>query len=132
MPLRLAECVDNNTERDHLHAGPGAPTVLVYGHHDVQPIDPLEEWTSRPFEPVVVDGELRARGAIDDKGRLLFQIEAARGLLARGGALAVNVKFLLGVEEEVGCPNLYLGMALPDDRFHAAGELLHELGELHV
>jgi len=90
---------------DHLHAGPGAPTVLVYGHHDVQPVDPLEEWTSPPFEPVVVDGELRARGAIDDKGQVLFQIEAARGLLTRGGALPVNVKFLVEGEEEVGSPN---------------------------
>ncbi|HET9692719.1 MAG TPA: M20/M25/M40 family metallo-hydrolase, partial [Acidimicrobiales bacterium] len=53
---------------DWLHAGDDAPTVLVYGHHDVQPVDPLGDWTSLPFDPVVVDGELRARGAIDDKG----------------------------------------------------------------
>ena len=64
---------------DWLHAGPDAPTVLVYGHHDVQPVDPLEEWTSPPFDPVIVDGECRARGAIDDKGQTLYQIEAARG-----------------------------------------------------
>ncbi len=89
---------------DHLHAGPDAPTVLVYGHHDVQPVDPLEEWTSPPFEPVLVDGELRARGAIDDKGQTLFQIEAVRGLLA-GGGLPVNVRFLVEGEEEVGSPN---------------------------
>ena len=61
---------------------PAAPTVLVYGHHDVQPVDPVEEWTSPPFDPVIVDGECRARGAIDDKGQTLYQIEAARGLLA--------------------------------------------------
>ncbi|HTJ76831.1 MAG TPA: dipeptidase [Acidimicrobiales bacterium] len=89
---------------DHLHAGPGAPTVLVYGHHDVQPVDPLDEWTSPPFEPVEVDGEVRARGAIDDKGQTLFQVEAARGLLANGG-LPVNLKFLVEGEEEVGSPN---------------------------
>ena len=59
--------------------------MLVYGHHDVQPVDPLEEWTSPPFEPVIVDGECRARGAIDDKGQTLYQIEAARGLLAGAG-----------------------------------------------
>ncbi len=87
------------------HAGEGAPTVLVYGHHDVQPVDPLDEWTSPPFEPVIVDGECRARGAIDDKGQTLYQIEAARGLLRDGGRLPVNLKFLVEGEEEVGSPN---------------------------
>ncbi|MCU4184638.1 dipeptidase [Acidiferrimicrobium sp. IK] len=90
---------------DWLRAGPGAPTVLVYGHHDVQPVDPLEDWVSPPFTPVIVDGECKARGAIDDKGQTLYQIEAARGLLAAGGALPVNLKFLVEGEEEVGSPN---------------------------
>jgi len=90
---------------DWLHAGPDAPTVLVYGHHDVQPVDPLGEWTSPPFEPVIVDGECRARGAIDDKGQTLYQIEAARGLLAERGGLPVNLKFIVEGEEEVGSPN---------------------------
>jgi acetylornithine deacetylase/succinyl-diaminopimelate desuccinylase-like protein len=90
---------------DWLHAGPAAPTVLVYGHHDVQPVDPLDEWTSPPFHPVIVDGECRARGAIDDKGQVLYEIEAARGLLERTGALPVNLKFLVEGEEEVGSPN---------------------------
>jgi len=87
---------------DWLHAGPDAPTVLVYGHHDVQPVDPLEEWTSPPFTPVIVDGECRARGAIDDKGQVLYEIEAARGLLATQDRLPVNLKFLIEGEEEVG------------------------------
>ncbi len=90
---------------DWLHAGPGAPTVLVYGHHDVQPVDPIDEWTSPPFEPVIVDGECRARGAIDDKGQVLYEIEAARGLLARRGELPVNLKFLIEGEEEIGSPH---------------------------
>ena len=90
---------------DHLHAGPGSPTALVYGHHDVQPVDPLDEWTSPPFEPVVVDGECRARGAIDDKGQVLYQIEAVRGLLAAHGRLPVNLRFLIEGEEEVGSPH---------------------------
>src|SRR5881394_1620649 len=90
---------------DHLHAGPGAPTALVYGHHDVQPVDPLDQWTSPPFEPVIVDGECRARGAIDDKGQVLYEIEAVRGLLQRNGKLPVNLKFLVEGEEEVGSPN---------------------------
>ncbi|MDP9073071.1 MAG: dipeptidase [Actinomycetota bacterium] len=90
---------------DWLHAGPEAPTVVVYGHHDVQPVDPLELWTSPPFSPVLVDGECRARGAVDDKGQTLYQIEAARGLLAGDGRLPVNLKFLIEGEEEVGSPH---------------------------
>ncbi len=90
---------------DHLHAGPDAPTALVYGHHDVQPTDPLDEWLSPPFEPVIVDGECRGRGAIDDKGQVLFQIDAVRGLLALEGRLPVNVRFLVEGEEEVGSPH---------------------------
>ena len=87
---------------DWLHADAGAPTVLVYGHHDVQPVDPLDEWTSPPFEPVIVEGECRARGAIDDKGQVLYEIEAARGLLERDGRLPVNLKVLVEGEEEIG------------------------------
>ena len=90
---------------DHLHAGPAAPTVLVYGHHDVQPVDPLDEWDNPPFEPVIVDGECRARGAIDDKGQVLYQVEAVRGLLQRNGGLPVNVKFLVEGEEEITSPH---------------------------
>ncbi|MGQ0521740.1 MAG: dipeptidase [Actinomycetota bacterium] len=88
-----------------LGAGPDAPTALVYGHHDVQPVDPEGDWASPPFEPVVVDGECRARGAVDDKGQVLYEIEAARGLLATDGRLPVNLKFLIEGEEEVGSPN---------------------------
>lgn len=90
---------------DWLHAGPDAPTALVYGHHDVQPVDPLDEWTSPPFEPVIVDGELRARGAVDDKGQVLYEIEAARALLELDGRLPVNLRFLIEGEEEVGSPH---------------------------
>ncbi len=90
---------------DWLHAGPDAPTVLVYGHHDVQPVDPVELWTNPPFEPTIVGDELFARGAIDDKGQVLYQIEAARGSLALSGSLDVNLKFLVEGEEEVGSPH---------------------------
>ena len=102
---------------DWLHAGPGAPTVLVYGHHDVQPVDPLQDWVSPPFTPVIVDGECKARGAIDDKGQTLYQIEAARGLLEASGALPVNLKFLVEGEEEVGSPNF-------ETLLHARADLL--------
>ncbi|MDA8283157.1 MAG: dipeptidase [Actinomycetota bacterium] len=90
---------------DWLHAGDDKPTVLVYGHHDVQPVDPLAEWDAAPFDPVIEDGECRARGAIDDKGQVLYQIEAARGLLEERGALPVNLGFLVEGEEEIGSPH---------------------------
>lgn len=86
-------------------AGPEAPTVLVYGHHDVQPVDPLDAWTSPPFEPTIVDGECRARGAIDDKGQVLYHLEAVRAMLDDEGALPVNLKLLVEGEEEIGSPN---------------------------
>src|SRR5207253_9246788 len=97
-------------------AGPSAPTALVYGHHDVQPVDPLDLWTSPPFEPVVVDGELRARGSVDDKGQTFYEIEAARGLLRQEGALPVNLKFLVEGEEEVGSPHFEALLARERER----------------
>jgi acetylornithine deacetylase/succinyl-diaminopimelate desuccinylase-like protein len=85
---------------------PGAPTVLVYGHHDVQPVEPLSEWHSPPFEPVERDGQLLARGASDDKGQVLFHTLGVRACLAAGGRAAppVSLKFLIEGEEEVGSP----------------------------
>src|SRR5579871_2332905 len=90
---------------DWLRAGPSAPTVLVYGHHDVQPVDPLDLWVTPPFEPDFRDGQLFARGAIDDKGQVLYELEAARGLLEIEQHLPVNLKFLVEGEEEVGSPH---------------------------
>lgn len=113
---------------DWLHAGPGAPTVLVYGHHDVQPVDPLDEWTSAPFDPVMVDGECRARGAIDDKGQTLYQIEAARGLLATRGALPVNLKFLVEGEEEVGSPHFEALLVAEAERLAAQVIVVSDTG----
>jgi acetylornithine deacetylase/succinyl-diaminopimelate desuccinylase-like protein len=81
---------------------PGQPTILFYGHYDVQPPDPLEEWESPPFEPVVRGADLFARGAADDKGQVMIQIKAVEGLLKASGRLPVNVKFLLEGEEETG------------------------------
>ena len=86
---------------DWMHA-PGKPTVLCYGHYDVQPADPLELWVSPPFEPTVRNGNLYARGAADDKGQMYMHIKAAEVLHAVSGRLPVNLKFLIEGEEEVG------------------------------
>lgn len=89
---------------EHLRA-PGQPTVLIYGHYDVQPEAPLEEWVTPPFEPTVRDGRIYARGSTDDKGQAYAHVKGVE-LLLQQGALPVNVKFLLEGEEEVGSPNL--------------------------
>jgi len=90
---------------DWLHAE-GKPTILVYGHVDVQPVDPIDQWTTPPFEPDIRDDRIYARGAGDDKGNLLGPVIAAEAMLSTQGELPVNVKFLLEGEEEVGSPNL--------------------------
>jgi len=81
------------------------PTVLVYGHYDVQPVEPLELWDSPPFEPEVRDGKIFARGADDDKGQLYMHVKAFE-LMNRTGTLACNVKFMIEGEEEIGSPSL--------------------------
>ena len=87
-------------------ADPAAPTVLVYGHHDVQPVEPLGEWHSPPFEPVERDGQLLGRGASDDKGQVLLHTLGLRACLAAGnGAPPVSLKFLIEGEEESGSPH---------------------------
>ncbi len=86
---------------DWLHA-PGKPTVLCYGHYDVQPPDPLELWTTPPFEPTERDGNLYARGSADDKGQMYMHIKAVEALRTVNGTLPINLKFLIEGEEEVG------------------------------
>ena len=124
------------------------PTVLVYGHYDVQPPDPLREWTAPPFEPTVRGRHLYGRGACDDKGQLFCHVKALESFLKTDGRLPVNVKVLFEGEEEIGSPNLrpfllrsggsipvvnmfqeilgiptaLMGFALPDDRIHAPNE----------
>ena len=85
---------------------PGAPTILVYGHYDVQPPGDEAEWTSPPFEPTVRDGRIYARGATDDKGPVIVALETARRFHEQTGALPLNVRFLIEGEEEIGSPSL--------------------------
>jgi acetylornithine deacetylase/succinyl-diaminopimelate desuccinylase-like protein len=87
-------------------AGPAAPTYLVYGHYDVQPVEPLELWHSPPFEPSVRDGRIYARGSVDDKGQLFLHVKALQAHLATHGKLPVNVIVLAEGEEEVGSEHL--------------------------
>ncbi|MBD0364819.1 MAG: M20/M25/M40 family metallo-hydrolase, partial [Flavisolibacter sp.] len=84
---------------------PAQPTVLVYGHYDVQPPEPLELWHSGPFEPVIKDGKVYARGSADDKGQFYMHVKAME-VMMKTGQMQTNIKFLIEGEEEVGSPNL--------------------------
>jgi acetylornithine deacetylase/succinyl-diaminopimelate desuccinylase-like protein len=84
---------------------PGKPTILIYGHYDVQPVDPIELWTSPPFEGTVRDGKIFGRGAVDDKGQVLMHLAAIETHLRTRGRLPLNVKVVVEGEEEIGSPN---------------------------
>ena len=85
---------------------PGKPTVLIYGHYDVQPVDPIELWKSPPFEPEIRDGKIWARGATDDKGQMYMHIKSVEAFFKGKGSLPLNVKFIIEGEEEIGSRNL--------------------------
>ncbi len=95
-PIVYGERLDN----------PGGPTILIYGHYDVQPPDPLDEWESEPFEPIIRKGKIVARGASDDKGQLFTHLLAVEAWIAEAGKLPINVKVILEGEEEVSSVNL--------------------------
>lgn len=101
---------------DWLHA-PGKPTVLIYGHFDTQPADPLELWTRPPFDPYIEDGKVYARGASDDKGNMFVPILAIEAMLKTGGALPVNVKVFFEGQEEIGSPQLNEFVPAHKERF---------------
>jgi acetylornithine deacetylase/succinyl-diaminopimelate desuccinylase-like protein len=94
----------------------GAPTVLIYGHHDVQPVDPLDLWTSPPFEAEVRDRKIYGRGAVDDKGQNLMHLAALEAHLRVNGKLPVNVKMVIEGEEEIGSPNFETFLAREKER----------------
>ncbi|MFD1178249.1 dipeptidase [Paenibacillus puldeungensis] len=106
---------------EHLHA-PGKPTVLVYGHYDVQPVDPLNLWETPPFEPSIRNGKLYARGATDDKGQVFMHVKAVEAILKQEKELPVNIKFCIEGEEEVTSPNLPI--FLKDNQEKLASDLV--------
>ena len=104
--VRLIETPGNPVVYGEWLGAPGAPTILYYGHYDVQPVDPLDLWQSPPFEATVRDGELFARGASDDKGQIFMHFKAIEAHLKQAGRLPVNFKMILEGEEEVGSKHL--------------------------
>jgi acetylornithine deacetylase/succinyl-diaminopimelate desuccinylase-like protein len=97
---------------------PALPTVLVYGHYDVQPADPINLWTTPPFEPVIRDGNIYARGSADDKGQMFMHVKAFE-LMLKSGQLPCNVKFMIEGEEEVGSSNLGIFVKANKERLKA-------------
>jgi acetylornithine deacetylase/succinyl-diaminopimelate desuccinylase-like protein len=112
---------------DWLHAD-GAPTVLVYCHYDVQPVDPLDLWTSPPFEPVVVGDRILGRGVADDKGQLHMHLRATEALLATRGGLPINLRFVFEGEEESSSVNLDAWLERNRDRLGADFALVSDTG----
>lgn len=104
---------------DWLHAGPDKPTILIYGHFDVQPAEPFDLWTTPPFTPTIRGDRIYGRGATDDKGAMLIPILAAEAMLAETGKLPVNVRFFFEGQEEIGSPDLAPFIAANSDRLQA-------------
>jgi acetylornithine deacetylase/succinyl-diaminopimelate desuccinylase-like protein len=90
----------------YLEAGPSKPTLLIYNHYDVQPVDPLSEWSSPPFKPTLREGEVYARGAQDNKGQCFYVLQALKLMLKQNGSLPINVKLCIEGEEEMGSAGL--------------------------
>ncbi len=109
---------------------PAAPTILVYGHYDVQPVDPLDLWTSPPFEPTVRNGRIYARGANDDKGQVYMHLKAIESRLASGAGMPVNVKLCIEGEEEIGSTHLEGFLKSQADRLSCDAVVISDTGML--
>jgi acetylornithine deacetylase/succinyl-diaminopimelate desuccinylase-like protein len=112
---------------DWLHA-PDAPTVIVYAHYDVQPVDPLDEWQRPPFEPRVEAGRIFARGAADDKGQVHLHLWAAKAWLQTTGRLPLNVRYVIEGEEEAGSPNFQAWLLANRERLEADLVIITDTG----
>ncbi|GAB3060769.1 dipeptidase [Virgibacillus ainsalahensis] len=109
-------------------AGPEAPTVLFYGHYDVQPVDPIDQWDSDPFRPEVRDGRLYARGSSDDKGQVFMHLAVFEAYMKTEGKLPLNVKVCIEGEEEIGSENLYDILHEKKEQFHADFAVISDSG----
>jgi acetylornithine deacetylase/succinyl-diaminopimelate desuccinylase-like protein len=112
---------------DWLHAG-DAPTVVVYGHYDVQPVDPIDEWQTAPFEPFVADGRVVGRGASDDKGQVMLHVRSLEALLATRGSLPVNVRYVFEGEEESSSVHLDAWLEANRERLGADLAVISDTG----
>lgn len=127
--VELVETAGNPVVYGEKMVDPSLPTVLVYGHYDVQPADPYELWTSPPFEPVIKDGKIYARGACDDKGQMYMHVKAFETMV-KTGTLACNVKFMIEGEEEVGSVNLATFVRENKERLQGDVILISDTGML--
>ncbi|WP_170866162.1 dipeptidase [Pontibacter flavimaris] len=127
--VELVETAGNPVVYGEKMVDPSLPTVLVYGHYDVQPADPYELWTSPPFEPVIKDGKIYARGACDDKGQMYMHVKAFETMV-KTGTLACNVRFMIEGEEEVGSVNLGAFVREHKDRLTGDVILISDTGML--
>ena len=113
---------------EYMMAEPDAPTVLIYGHYDVQPVDPIELWESDPFQPEVRNGRLYARGSSDDKGQVFMHLAVFEAIMKTEGKLPLNVKVCLEGEEEIGSENLYTMLQEKRDLFQADFAVISDSG----
>jgi len=120
--VRLIDTPGNPVVYGDWLGAPGKPTILFYGHYDVQPVDPVNLWTSPPFEATVRDGEIYARGAADDKGQVFMHIKAVEAFMKQAGSLPVNIKFFIEGEEEVG--SVHLDQFVRDHKQELAADLV--------
>ncbi|MGM8213657.1 dipeptidase [Virgibacillus sp. W0430] len=109
-------------------AGADAPTVLLYGHYDVQPVDPLDQWESEPFKPEIRNDRLYARGASDDKGQVFMNLAVFEAYMKVNGKLPVNVKVCIEGEEEIGSENLYAVLETKKEQFQADFAVISDSG----
>jgi len=129
--VELCETAGNPIVYGDYLIDPALPTVLVYGHYDVQPADPYELWQSPPFEPVIKDGKIYARGACDDKGQAYMHVKAFEMMMRDGqGGVPCNIKFMLEGEEEIGSNNLALFVQANKEKLQADVILLSDTGIL--
>ena len=127
--VELVETAGNPVVYGEKIVDPSLPTVIVYGHYDVQPADPYELWNSPPFEPVIKDGKIYARGACDDKGQMYMHVKAFETMM-QTGTLACNIKFMIEGEEEVGSVNLATFVKENKDRLKGDVILISDTGML--